>query len=178
MLLLALALAAAPAPGGAADLSARLLANNSATAVLQEICDARAPGAKIEARPLVNRPTGSAPASVRRDLRARRGETIAYRRVELSCAGQVFSRAENWYLPGRLTPAMRVTLATTSTPFGIVVRPLGYHRETFAATLLVPRSAAPEAPVLRHRAALVAADGRRFSLVVETYSLLTLRPAP
>lgn len=178
MLLLALALAAAPAPGGIADLNARLMASDSATAVLQQVCDARAPGARIEARPLVNRPKGSAPSDVRRDLGARRGEPVAYRRVELSCAGEVLSRADNWYLPDRLTPVMRQALATTRTPFGVVVRPLGYHRKTLRIDYLSARVNRRHGDVLQHRAVLMTPDNRPFSLVVETYSSQALRTRP
>lgn len=165
--LAALALAA---PGLEA-FRAQLAANDSATAVLQQLCDVRSPGARIQAE-LSARPADTAATRVaRRDLRLKPWAEVRYRRVELTCAGVVLSRADNWYAPGRLTPEMNRTLETTRTPFGVVVRPLDYRR----------RPVASETPpvsegVLRNTALLVRSDGKPISKVVETYTDQVLAP--
>ena len=78
----------------------------------------------------------------------------------------MLSEADNWYRPDRLTPAMNIALDTTERPFGVVVRPLGFHRTTLSTTFLPEGSGY----VLRHRAVLSAASGAAFSVVVETYT--------
>jgi hypothetical protein len=59
-------------------------------------------------------------AKIRTLLKVSARERIGYRRVRLACGGHVLSEADNWYVPGRLTPAMNRTLDTTATPFGTV----------------------------------------------------------
>ncbi|MGH6958314.1 MAG: hypothetical protein ACREEW_16740 [Caulobacteraceae bacterium] len=115
-------------------------------------------------------------AHVRALLRARPGETILYRRVALSCGGHVLSRADNWYRPERLTAAMNHELQTTDRPFGLVVKPLKFHRERREDKTLAPGGA----DVLRHEALLETPDGTPFSLVVETYTraVLDAEPSP
>lgn len=144
---------------------AELAASDSATAVLQRHCDARAPGETIIAAVLPTKADPVATAAARRDLRLRPWAPVGYRRVELSCAGVVLSRAENWYAPGRLTPAMNRALETTRTPFGVVARPLDYRRRPL-------KSEAPDSGqgVLRNTAILVRPDGKPIAKVVETYS--------
>jgi hypothetical protein len=148
-------------------LNADLMASDSATAVLQAICDRRG-GGRIEARAAANRPEPSPPAWVRAALRPDAREPVQYRKVELACGGEVLSRADNWYLPARLTPAMNRTLATSRTPFGVAVAAMGFHRRT----LRVERLTGPD--VLRHRAVLTGADRRPFSAVQETYAKAAL----
>lgn len=172
-------------------LNADLLANPSATAVLQAICDRRAPGQTIVARKTARHPDEGAEHGARADLGVGPDEPIAYRSVDLTCGGQVLSNAENWYVPARLTPAMNRTLTETQTPFGVVARPLGFRRRTLSSEFLFeplppgwegrPRSAFvavadPPPHVLRHRAVLETADGRPFSLVVERYTAHVLAP--
>ncbi|MDP3870937.1 hypothetical protein [Phenylobacterium sp.] len=195
LLLLATPVAARPwaaAPGDFENavaqvkrLDAELLSRDSATATLQLWCDTHGSGggARIVARrPAVDpKPAGEAE---RRDLGVGPDEPVAYRRVDLACGDKVLSRADNWYLPGRLTPEMNTALNTTQTPFGVVVRPLGFRRRTLSSALLIqsnPASGAkPAIPpeVLQHRAVLSTPDGAPFSLVVETYSdqVLVARP--
>jgi hypothetical protein len=114
-------------------------------------------------------------------------DVVRYRRAELTCGGVVLSRADNWYVPGRLTPQMNAQLEGSDTPFGKVVRPLHFQRHTLSATLLwqpwpagwdelpAPPPAAdlplevPDA-VLEHRALLTLANGTPISEVVETYT--------
>lgn len=195
LLLLATPVAARPwaaAPGDFENavaqvkrLDAELLSRDSATATLQLWCDSHGSGggARIVARrpAVAPKPAGEAE---RRDLGVGPDEPVAYRRVDLACGDKVLSRADNWYLPGRLTPEMNTALNTTQTPFGVVVRPLGFRRRTLSSALLIqsnPASGAkPAIPpeVLQHRAVLSTPDGAPFSLVVETYSdqVLVARP--
>lgn len=167
------------------SLNVELQSHDSATAVLQTICDRRAPGQKIVARKSSWAPEGGALDAARADLGVGPEEPIRYRQVELTCGDEVLSSAENWYVPARLTPEMNRALDETRTPFGVVVGPLKFRRRTLASALLFeplpedwerhPRTdfdAAPSPPphVLRHRAVLATPDGRPFSLVVETYT--------
>lgn len=155
-----------------AELNADLLSHDSATETLQHWCAERhlADPAKIVARlvPGQDKPAG---AQVRRLLRAAPGEPIRYRRVALACGEQVLSNADNWYRPGALTAQMNAELETTDHPFGAVVRPLGFHRRTLSARVLISANdRRPSAAVLRHEAVLETPDGTPFSLVVETYT--------
>jgi hypothetical protein len=95
----------------------------------------------------------------------------------------VLSVADNWYRPGRLTGEMNHALDTTDEPFGLVVRPLGFHRVRLEARILVPdKDSGKDAPlplsIIRHEALLEQADGTPFSLVVETYRRQALDEAP
>ena len=153
-------------------LNADLLSHDSATETLQRWCAARrlADPAKIVARrvPVQDEPAG---AQVRRLLHAAPGEPIRYRRVALACGDHVLSNADNWYRPGALTAQMNAELETTDHPFGAVVRPLGFHRRTLRATVLITaRDRRAPAALLRHEAVLETPDGTPFSLVVETYT--------
>lgn len=156
------------------SLNTELLSRDSATATLQKWCDAHGPGggAKIMARRIAgaHKPAGKAE---RRDLKVGRGAVVAYRHVELVCGGKVLSEADNWYLPGRLTPEMNAALTWTQTPFGVVVRPLNFRRRTLSSepspALLTGKPDLPH-EILRHRAVLATPDGKPFSLVVESYT--------
>lgn len=178
-------------------LNAQLLSHDSATAILQQWCDAHglAPGARITAE-RVQGGAKAAGADERSALGVGPDEPVRHRHVRLSCGGRVLSEADNWYLPGRLTAEMNLILDETETPFGVVVRPLEFRRRTLAADLLFrplpegwemrPPPAAGDGAlaiprdVLRHRAVLTTPDGRPFSLVVETYTreLLDTPPRP
>lgn len=173
-------------------LNAELLSHDSATGVLQALCDSR-DGAKprIRARRVTVTEDPALTAAVRAELGADAEAPVVHRRVELMCGTAVLSRADNWYLPGRLTPDMNTALTTTETPFGVVVRPLAFQRRTLSAKLLyqplpagwetrtpahdLTRASPPE-EVLQHRAVLQTPDGKRFSLVVETYTKQVLAP--
>jgi hypothetical protein len=173
-------------------LNADLLSHDSATAVLQALCDRRAPeGTRILARKAEAPDDLQAAAAARRQLGAAANEPIRLRRVELVCGDAVLSRADNWYLPARLTQEMNTALQSTETPFGVVVRPLRFQRHTFSARLLfnpLPAGWETQAPaafetpvapppyVLQHRAVLQTPDGRPFSLLVETYTDAVLTP--
>ena len=114
-------------------------------------------------------------------------ELVRYRRVRLMCGAVVLSEADNWYVPGRLTPEMNRLLETTDAPFGRVVQALHFQRRTLSSTLLwhplpegweMDRDRRARATgeltiphrVLEHRAILSLPDGTPFSEVVETYT--------
>lgn len=174
------------------SLNADLLSRDSATDVLQALCDRRDPqAARLLARPIEAADDPAAATAARRQLGAPANEPIRRRRVELVCGETVLSRADNWYLPNRLTQDMNSALETTQTPFGVVVRPLAFQRRTLVARMLfsplpygwetqdpaafdVP-VAAP-ANVLQHRALLQTPDGRPFALLIETYTAAVLTP--
>jgi chorismate-pyruvate lyase len=114
---------------------------------------------------------------------------VKYRRVELRCGSHVFSEADNWYVPSRLTDEMNKLLETSETPFGKAVQPLRPYRRTFAVTLLwspLPagweqqrrvrvqpgeRARALVLPkdLFEHRAILYTSDHQPFSEVNERY---------
>src|SRR5882762_1347876 len=169
-------------------LNADLLSHDSATLTLEHWCDVHrlASPARIVA---VRVPDTEKPPSPdqRRELSVTPAELIRYRRVRLLCGAVVLSEADNWYVPGRLTPEMNRLLGSTDTPFGKVVQALHFQRHTLASTLLwfpLPEgwemnpirrsdtSAVLTVPseVLQHRAVLTLPDGTPFSEVVETYT--------
>jgi hypothetical protein len=169
-------------------LNAELLSHDSATATLERWCDVHrlATPARIVAQrvPGADRPPSEAQ---RRELGAAMDETVRYRHVKLMCGSVLLSEADNWYLPGRLTPEMNRQLDTSDTPFGRVVQALHFQRHTLSAQLLWrplpegwemnPDAAAQTAgelqlpaALLQHRALLTLPDGTPFSEVVETYS--------
>lgn len=155
-------------------LSQALSRQPSATAVLEAWCGERHFSEKPEVTArLAVRADQAAPDAVRRDLAAKPGERVRYRRVELVCGGRVLSRADNWYLPDRLTPEMNRLLDQTDTPFGKAVKALDFRRRTLSSELMP----APDA-VLRNRAVLSTPDGAPFSEVVETYTDEVLAEGP
>jgi hypothetical protein len=168
--------------------NAELLSHDSATLTLEHWCDVHhlASPPRIVAsrvRDIDKPPT----TELRRELGVAATDAVRYRRVRLMCGTLVLSEADNWYVPGRLTPEMNQLLETTDSPFGVVVRPLHFQRHTLSSTLLwlpLPagwemdaasrRSAAADQPMpaqlLEHRAVLTLPDGTPFSEVVETYT--------
>jgi hypothetical protein len=169
-------------------LNADLLSHASATLTLERWCAAHelAPQAKVLAR-RVRGQDKPLPPAMRELLDIGAAEPVKYRRVQLMCGTRVLSEADNWYVPSRLTAAMNRQLDSSDTPFGKVVQPLHFRRQTLSAELLwspLPpdwerhgvATAAPGArlpiptQLLQHRALLYAGDNRPFSLVVETYT--------
>lgn len=164
-----------------AALHAELLRHHSATTALERWC--RAHGASpadgagdAVAAVLACRADGAPAADRRLRLGVGRAVPVRYRRVQLRCGGRVLSEAENWFVPGRLTPAMNRLLEDTDTPFGRAVRDLRFRRRLLAAELLWRPAADgqgahdPPPYVLRHHAVLLGGDGRPISEVVETYT--------
>jgi chorismate-pyruvate lyase len=172
-------------------LNADLLSHDSATLTLERWCaDHRmAEPPRIVARRVrdVSRPISD---ELRTLLKVGADEPIGFRHVQLMCGTHVFSEAENWYVPSRLTAEMNQRLDTTDEPFGKVVQALHFQRHTLSAELLwsplppgwemstvspaAPGSGQPAlhvpAAVLRHRAFLLDAAQVPFSTVVETYT--------
>ncbi|MDP3173363.1 MAG: hypothetical protein Q8M88_02875 [Phenylobacterium sp.] len=109
----------------------------------------------------------AADAETRALLEVGDGDLVRHRRVELLVDGTILSEADNWYVPARLTPEMNRCLDESRTPFGAVVRPLGFRRRTLDAEIL---AGAPGPYIIRHRAVLVLADETPISLVVEGYT--------
>jgi hypothetical protein len=169
-------------------LNADLLSHDSATLTLERWCDVHrlaSPPRIVALRvPDVDKPPTP---EQRRELAITATDPVRYRRVKLMCGAHVLSEADNWYVPGRLTPEMNKLLDTTDSPFGVVVRALHFQRHTLSSTLLwlpLPagwemnatgaRDAGADQPMpsklLEHRAVLTLPDGTPFSEVVETYT--------
>lgn len=142
--------------------AAELAASDSATALLQRGCAGRTITAAVD-----RAASAPPPPEQRAALAVGRGETIAYRRVRLMCGPVVLSTADNWYVPERLTPAMRAAL-DRDIPFGAVIRPLEPVRRTQEMTRL------GHDPILRVAAIVLAADTRPLAYVVETYTAAVL----
>lgn len=168
-------------------LNAELLSNSSATLTLEHWCDIHhlaSPPRIVAVRvPDVDKP---ASPEQRRELGVKPTEPVRYRRVRLKCGSVVLSEADNWYVPGRLTPEMNKLLDTTDTPFGRAVQPLHFQRRTLSAKVLwrplpddwemnaasIGAAVVPPMPanLLEHRAILTLPDGTPFSEVVESYT--------
>lgn len=169
------------------SLNADLLSSDSATVTLEHWCNAHrlaSPARIVAARvPGLDKPV--APEQ-REALRVTSTEPVRYRRVRLLCGPVVLSEADNWYVPGRLTPEINLALDTTDTPFGKAVRSLQVRRHTLTSKLLwlplpegwemnataaAESGAAPmPATLLEHRAVLTLPDGTPISEVVESYT--------
>jgi hypothetical protein len=169
-------------------LNADLLSHDSATLTLEHWCDVH----RLASPPRVIaervRGVDKLPSpEQRRELGVTPTEPVRYRRVKLLCGTVVLSEADNWYVPGRLTAEMNMSLDTTDVPFGKVVQPLHFQRHTLSSKLLwrplpegwemnpTPKNqdgAMLSVPtqVLEHRAVLTLPDGTPFSEVVETYT--------
>ncbi|PPC85245.1 MAG: hypothetical protein CTY36_19025 [Methylocystis sp.] len=181
-------------------LNASLLASRSATATLEKWCADH----KMSAEPTIvaHRVAGieqQPSAETRRRLDVSDAEPVKYRRVQLACGDHVFSEADNWYVPGRLSDEMNRTLETTETPFGKAIAPLQPFRRTIDMKMrwsplpegwelsAVP-TASPEKTsgalsiphdLFEHTAVVYARDQRPLSEVHETYTREILDfPAP
>jgi chorismate-pyruvate lyase len=169
------------------SMNAELLSHDSATSTLEHWCAVHrlaSPPRIVAVRVVLEKPPTP---EQRRDLDVAPTEPVRYRRVRLMCGNWVLSEADNWYVPGRLTPEMNRLLDTTDVPFGKVVRALHFQRHTLSSTLLwlplpdgwemreIPAgggAAALDMPptLLQHRAVLTLPDGTPISEVVETYT--------
>ena len=170
------------------SLNADLLSHPSATLTLERWCGTHhlARDAKVVAR-VVKGASKPLPEGAREQLGIGAEEPVRYRQVQLVCGGLVLSEADNWYVPARLTETMNRELDESDTPFGKVVQPLHFRRQTLSAELLwsplppgwdtgielppaTQHSLDIPAHVLQHRAVLVSSDNHPFSLVVESYT--------
>lgn len=154
-------------------LNRELLSHDSATVVLGQWCAshhlADPPVIRAQRDRDVDKP---ADRRVRTRLNVTSDAPVRYRHVRLTCGDHVLSEADNWYLPASLSPDMNRLLEQTDTPFGVVVRPLAFHRHTLKVTRLLRNGDGLPVPhaVLRHEAVLTDGAGRPFSYVVETYT--------
>jgi len=170
------------------SLNADLLSHDSATLTLDRWCAAHhlADPATVTAERVhdVDKP----PTAAQRELlRVSPTEPVGYRRVRLHCGAHVLSEADNWYVPGRLTPEMNQTLDHSDIAFGRAVQALQFQRHTLTATLLwmpLPADWEMKAPtvsvhsgrlevppyVLQHTAVLSLPDGTPISTLTETYT--------
>jgi hypothetical protein len=169
-------------------LNADLLSHDSATLTLERWCGVHNLASPPRVVALRVPDVDEAPTpEQRRELNVAPNDVVRYRRVRLMCGALVLSEADNWYVPGRLTPEMNKLLDTSDTPFGVVVRALHFHRHTLSSTLLwspLPAGWETNAPgardtvanqpmpsrLLEHRAVLTLPDGTPFSEVIETYT--------
>lgn len=170
------------------DLNIELLKQRSATLVLESWCRAHAMAA--DPRIVADRvPAATKPATAEqmRRLHVKDSRQLRYRSVALRCGEHVLSRADNWYVPERLSADMNRLLETTDAPFGKVVASLQPTRSTIEVQTLwsaVPAGwtcarfnpsagtfPALEIPseLFQVRALLRGADGLPFSEVNEVY---------
>lgn len=170
------------------DLNIELLNQRSATRVLESWCRAHAMAA--EPRIVADRvPAAAKPATAEQlqRLHVKDSSQLRYRSVALRCGEHVLSRADNWYVPERLSADMNRLLETTDAPFGKVVAGLQPIRSTIEVRTLWSAMPAgwtcarfePSAetfPALeipselfQVRALLRGADGLPFSEVNEVY---------
>jgi hypothetical protein len=150
----------APPPAAVAPASplAKILAGESATAALNAWCAAQhLPPVTAHLAPDVKKP---APPAVTALLGSK--EPLRFRHVALLCGEQTVSTADNWYVPAQLTAEMNQRLDTSDTPFGQVVKPLGFTRRTLDVQHL--------AGGWEVKAVLTSAGGAPFSYVVEDYA--------
>ena len=151
-------------------LNTELLNSRSATATLETWCrDHRlASEPKIVAR-LVPGAASTPSAEQRARLEVSGNDQVKYRQVDLRCGSQTLSKAENWYVPSRLSPDMNRLLDTTDTPFGRVVASLEPYRKTIATRILWSGKGDAPGALFEHRAVLYSRDHKPFSEVVEVY---------
>ena len=121
-------------------LSAEILASRGATQALETWCGDHglALPAKIRAERVAGAPEKPIRPEQRAHLQVGADEPIRYRRVRLACGNHVLSEADNWYVPGRLTPEMNRVLEATDTPFGKAVAALHFTRETIGTQTVWP----------------------------------------
>ncbi len=171
------------------ELNGALLANRSATATLENWCGTHhmADPARIVA--IADRRAQKPLSSLDRAVLAvDPNESVIYRRVALACGSHILSRAENWYVPSRLTSRMNMLLITTDTPFGRAVidlhamrqtlsverlwspLPAGWENEPLTNEQRVARTLTIPPQLFRHRAVLYDSQRRPIALVVETYT--------
>ncbi len=154
----------------------RVLAGPSATGTLESWCAEHGLAEQARVRAVrVHGQDKAAPADVLKALGAGAGTPLRYRRVQLVCGNRVLSEADNWYLPDRLSTAMNQVLDSSDEPFGRVVGPLGFQRQTLAdQTFWPPRGEGDDGVILEVRALLRDRQQQPFSYVIESYSVQAL----
>lgn len=113
------------------DLNIDILTSRSATLALERWCDVHGMAAdpRIVADQVSDAHQPPSAAQLKR-LQVASASEVRHRKVALRCGDHVLSRADNWYVPARLTPEMNRLLETTDTPFGKVVAALQPKRTT------------------------------------------------
>ncbi|WP_326525880.1 hypothetical protein [Sphingomonas sp.] len=144
---------------------ADLIASGTATAVLEAWS-----GGRVHAE-LVGSGT-PAPADIRTMLGVGDDSPLGHRRVRLMRGDSLLSQADNWFVPDRLAPDMRVALDRSDTPFGAVIAPLQPRRETLACERLSGD------PILMVRALVRGGNGQPLALVEERYAAAILARKP
>lgn len=175
LLLAPIAVAGAVATPAAslAEFEAHLARHDSATQALQEWCRARHIGeGPIRAR-VIGAQSNDPPARMRDILRLGAGERLGMRNVRLTCDDALLSVAWNWYAPARLTAEMNAALDHGDVPFGKVVAPLRFRRETIAVTP-GPAENCPRDTVSTHRALLRLPNGEPLAYLIECYTAINL----
>jgi hypothetical protein len=154
----------------------RVLSGQSATATLESWCAEQGLAQQARVRAVrIHGDDKQAPAEVLQALGADSSAALRYRRVQLVCGNRVLSEADNWYLPGHLSTAMNQVLDSTDEPFGRVVGPLGFQRETEAdQTFWPPRGEGDHGIILEVRALLRDRQQQPFSYVIESYLVQAL----
>jgi hypothetical protein len=180
------------------DLNIDILSGRSATMTLERWCDVHDMAAEPRIVALQMSGSHKSPSAEQlKRLKVADASEVRHRSVELRCGEHVLSKADNWYVPARLTADMNRLLETTDTPFGKVVAALQPMRKTFEMkTLWSPlpadwscdsfdAAAAPDrflpipAELFQVRALLLTADKLPFSEVSEIYQGALLNfPAP
>lgn len=157
---------ACPTKPNVSRLDRLLRSSPSATALLERLWAERwgDTAASLRAQ-LVAGPPPPEPPDLRTLLEVADAEALGHRRVALGVGTTMLSEAENWFVPARLTATMRALLVATDTPFGRVIASLAPSRTTLATE----QPPAGGRVVLRHRALVVAQDGRPLALVAEDY---------
>ena len=180
-------------------LNTQILGSRSATKTLEAWCKdhALASEPKIHAH-LIPSAEKAPTDEQRKRLQVGADEVVKYRHVQLTCGTHVLSEADNWYVPGRLTPEMNKQLETTDTPFGKAVESLQPYRVTFGVKSLwsplpdgwenkpaaksTTQGHAIEVPaaIFEHDAVLYTGEHRAFSEVREVYQrdVLAFPPPP
>lgn len=152
-----------------AALERALGSHPSATRALEDWCAARG----LAERPVIaaRRLAGEAaePDGLRASLDVDAGAALGYRHVQLVCGERILSEAHSWYVRERLTAEMNAALDTSDTPFGKIVGPLGFARETLHSRK-AGEPGCPPGVVLSQIALLRLADGRPLALVSECYT--------
>lgn len=160
------------------SLESQLLSNASATEVLESYCQRYfgAEHATVRAEILKRQDHAKASKTVLRTLKLGPGESVSYRSVRLRCGEIALSEADNWYVPERLTPAMNEALAKTDIPFGKVVKPLQFQRQTRKTRWNPNMTGASANPwIFENQAQLIAPGQPPFSVLRERYLASLLR---
>ncbi len=151
-------------------LNAEILTSPSSTRSLENWCRdhrlAAEPRILAHVVPGVNEPPT---AEQRQRLEVTDQEEVRYRRVQLRCGTRVLSEADNWYVPGRLTPEMNRLLRTFAVTLLWAPLPDGWERESRSVPVAAGGALTIPDAVFEHRAVLYTREHKPFSEVREVY---------